>query len=574
MLKRLTIRDFGIIDRLEWLPSEGLNVLTGETGAGKSLVLDALDVLLGRRVGQEVVRTGTDGAVIEALVVTHAGGAIAGILEEAGIEGPTVMLRREVERSGRGGASVNGRAVPVRTLREVSGRLFDIHGPNQQFSLLDGREQLVLLDAYGGTDSLRVEFAAMAEQLRHTRRMLEAATSDDRQVARRRDLLSFEIGEIRKADLQREEGSELEQESRVLANVEKLRMAVGAACDELHGGEDALPSGTDKIARALQLLREAAETDPRVGPIAQSMEAALYQLEDVSRELALHRDSLEYDPARHEQVEARLDLIRTLERKYGDTIGAVLLYAENAEKERVALDSGEERRAELVEEERKLCGSLAELGERLSGLRKEAAATLSRAVEGELSELNMDGTGFTVSFGLVEGGDDLVLSDGAGCGFSTHGIDDIEFLIRANPGEPFMPLSRTASTGEISRLMLAIRCALSHSNVAPTLVFDEIDVGVGGRSGEVIGRKLARLAETHQVICITHLPQVAAYGDSQCSVQKQVAGERTFVQIVPLKGPEREAELSAMLGNLGEPSLVGAKELLSRAAAWKTSRAA
>ena len=573
MLKRLTIRDFGLIDRLEWLPSEGLNVLTGETGAGKSLVLDALDVLLGRRVGQEVVRTGTEGAVIEALVAAHSGGPVAGILEEAGIEGSTVMLRREVERSGRGGASVNGRAVPVRTLREVSGSLFDIHGPNQQFSLLDVREQLVLLDAYGETDSLRVEFVEMAEQLRHTRRMLEAATSDDRQIARRRDLLSFEIGEMRKADLKRDEDSELEQESKLLANVEKLRTAVGAACDELHGGEDALPSGTDKIARALQLLREAAETDARVEPLARSVESALYQLEDVSRELALHRDSLEYDPARQEQVETRLDLIRTLKRKYGDTIDAVLLYAENAEKERAELDSGEEQREHLVEEEKGLRGSLAQLGERLSGLRKEAAATLSRAVEDELSELNMDGTGFTVSFGLVEGGDDLVLSDGAGCGFSTYGIDDIEFLIRANPGEPFMPLSRTASTGEVSRLMLAIRCALARSDVVPTLVFDEIDVGVGGRSGEVIGRKLARLAQSHQVICITHLPQVAAYGDSQWSVQKQVAGERTFVQMTPLKGPEREAELSAMLGGLGEPSLVGAKELLSRAAAWKTSNA-
>jgi DNA repair protein RecN (Recombination protein N) len=573
LLKRLTIRDFGIIDRLEWLPSGGLNVLTGETGAGKSLVLDALDVLLGRRVGQEVVRTGTEGAVIEALVVANSGGPVASILEEAGIEGPTVVLRREVERSGRGGSSVNGRAVPVRTLREISGRLFDIHGPNQQFSLLDAREQLVLLDAYGGADALRIEFTAMAEQFRHTKRMLEAASSDDRQLARRRDLLSFEIGEIRKADLQRDEDSELEQESRLLANVEKLRTAVGAACGELHGGEDALPSGTDKIARALQLLREAAETDPRVGPLARSVESALYQLEDASRELASYRDSLEYDPARHEQVEARLDLIRTLKRKYGDTIDAVLLYAEDAEREHAALGSGEEQREQLVEEENRLRAGLAELGERLSGLRKKAAATLSRAVEDELSELSMDGTGFTVSFGLVEGGDELVLSDGAGCGFSTYGIDDIEFLIQANPGEPFMPLSRTASTGEISRLMLAIRCALSHSNVAPTLVFDEIDVGVGGRSGEVIGRKLARLAQSHQVICITHLPQVAAYGDNQCSVQKQVAGERTFVQLVPLEGLEREAELSAMLGSLGEPSRVGAKELLSRAAAWKTSNA-
>jgi DNA repair protein RecN (Recombination protein N) len=190
-------------------------------------------------------------------------------------------------------------------------------------------------------------------------------------------------------------------------------------------------------------------------------------------------------------------------------------------------------------------------------------------VERELSDLNMSGTGFMVSFGLIEGDDDLTLSDGSTCGFSRDGIDDLEFLIRPNLGEPFLPLSRTASTGETSRLMLAMRCALSRGGPVPTLVFDEIDMGVGGRSGEIIGKKLSLLAREHQVICITHLPQVAAYGDTQYSVQKKVAGDRTFVEIVALFGKEREAELSDMLGSLGEPSMFGAQELLARASAWK-----
>jgi len=569
VLKRLEIRDFGIIDRLEWLPSGGLNMLTGETGAGKSLVLDALSVLLGRRVGQEVVRTGVDRAVIEIVVGVEQGDLLDLSSKECDISGQQVTLKREVERNGRGSASINGHTVAVRTLREISGRLFDIHGPNQQFSLLDGQEQLSLLDGYGGTAQLRADFASMSEKLRHTRRLLQTANSDDRQIARRLDLLSFEIGEIRAAELQPDEDIELEQESAQLSNVEKLRVAVGTAYEELGGGEGGSASGTDRIARALQLLQEAAGTDTRVVGLVQTVESALYQLEDASREVASYRDSLEYDPARQEEVESRLDLIRNLKRKYGETIDAVILYADEAQKELTSLELGEGHREELQEEEGRLCVALAELGERLSAGRRKAAELLSRAVETELSELNMDGTGFVVSFGLVEGSDELILADGTTCGFSTYGIDDVEFLIRANPGEPFMPLSRTASTGETSRLMLAIRCALSRSDSVRTLVFDEIDIGVGGRSGEIIGRKLAQLAREHQVICITHLPQVAAYGDCQCNVRKRVADERTFVEVNPLTDSERESELSAMLGSLGEPSLMGAKELLSRASEWK-----
>ncbi|MBN1856308.1 MAG: DNA repair protein RecN [Dehalococcoidia bacterium] len=569
MLKSLAIRDFGIIDRLEWLPCDGLNVLTGETGAGKSLVLDALDVLLGRRVGQEVVRTGAEKAVIEVVVAVEDDELIAGVQPGSGSGVHEIRVKREVERNGRSSASVDGRTVAVRTLREVSGQLFDIHGPNQQFSLLDGQEQLSLLDGYGGTMQLRAEFASVAEKLRQTKRLLQAASSDDRQVTRRRDMLSFEIGEIHSAELKPDEDVELEQESLLLRNVEKLRTSVGTAYEELSGGEGETPSGTDRIARALQLLREAADTDTRIAGLVQNVESALYQLEDASRDVASYRDSLEYDPARQEQVETRLDLIRTLKRKYGDSLDAVNLYADEAEKELAALDMGEGQREHLEEEEGRLCGALAELGERLSEGRKKAAELLSRAVETELSELNMDGTGFMVSFGLVEGSEDLVLADGTSCGFTTYGVDDVEFLIRPNPGEPFMPLSRTASTGETSRLMLAIRCALSRSDSVRTLVFDEIDIGVGGRNGEVIGRKLAQLAVEHQVICITHLPQVAAYGDCQCSVQKKVVDDRTFVAFSTLSGVERESELSAMLGSLGEPSRMGAKELLSRAAEWK-----
>jgi DNA repair protein RecN (Recombination protein N) len=571
VLEKLTIRDFGIIERLEWSPTAGLNVLTGETGAGKSLVLDALDVLTGRRVGQEVIRAGADLAALEAEFSVPASGPARDAFSEAGCEGSTVVLSREIERNGRGVATMNNRTVPVRTLRDLAVHLFDVHGPNQQFALLDPREQLLLLDAFGELHEGRNEFAVAAARLRETRKRIDSVATDKRELARRRDMLAFEVGEIRKADIKPDEEAALLEETSLLSNVERLREAVSLAFEDLQGGDQAAPSGTDRIAEAVRRVTEAAAMDQRLTPLADALESALYQLEDSSRELSSYRDSLEYDPRRHEEVETRLDLIRSLKRKYGDSVEAVLAYADRAEEELASLDRGEENREYLLQLEQDESREVARLGQMLSSRRREVAARLSAAVETELSDLNMSGTGFMVSFRTSEGGDMVELDDGSACAFSSTGIDDIEFLIRPNPGEPFMPLSRTASTGETSRLMLAVRCALARGDRVPTLVFDEIDIGVGGRSGEVIGRKLAGLAVDRQVVCITHLPQVAAYGESQFSVQKKVVHDRTLVELRGLTGDAREGELSDMLGSLGEPSLVGARELLARAKAWKTT---
>lgn len=572
MLKRLTIRDFGIIEKLDWYPSDGLNVLTGETGAGKSLVLDALDVLRGRRAGQEVIRSGAGVASVEAVVCLPEAGLFPGEVQSNGSQPREHVFRREVERNGRGAATIDGRPATIRSLKESAVNLFELLGPNQQFTLLEPREQLLLVDAHADTDSLREEFASLAEEAREVRRRLAAASVDDRELARRRDRLGFEVAEIREAELAEGEDEELADEDARLSNMDRLRSAAGAAGDALSGGGTDTPSGSDQIGEALHELREAAGLDHQLDSVVASLESALFQIEDASRDLDSYRDSLEYDASRHEQVQSRLDLIRTLKRKYGDTIESVLAYADAAEQEMGSLVSGEEQREELQVREGELLGRLAEMGAELSARRRAAAPELAAAVERELSELNMDGTGFLVSFSYVEG-QDLRLEEGGTSGFTSDGVDDVEFLIRPNPGEPFVPLSRTASTGETSRLMLAVRCALSRGDDVPTLVFDEIDIGVGGRSGEIIGRKLAALARDHQVMCITHLPQVAAYGDSQFLIQKQVADKRTFVTLSHLESQDRESELAAMLGSLGEPSLFGAKELLSRAANWKRENA-
>ncbi len=568
VLKRLTIRNFGIIDALDWAPTGGLNVLTGETGAGKSLVLDALDVLRGRRVGQEVVRHGASDASIEAVVAASANMSFQDDGSHHSDVPRDVAIRRVVERNGRGAVTIDGRPVPVKTLRDVASRLFELLGPNQQFSLLEPREQLLLVDAHCGSERLREEFCSLAEEVREVRRRLSAASTDEREVARRRDRLQFELAEIRGADLAEGEDEELAEEDARLTHMDRLRSSTGLAADSLNGGGQDIPSGMDRIGDALRELRDAASVDARLASIVAAVESALYQLEDTSRELDTYRDTLEYDAARHEQVQARIDQIDALKRKYGATIEAILEYADRAEAEIGGLITSDEQREGLTSRETELLERLASVGEQLSERRRAGSSELSAAVENELRELNMDGTGFIVSFSYVEG-DDLVLSNGETSGFTSDGIDDVEFLIRPNPGEPFVPLSRTASTGETSRLMLAMRCALSRSGDVPVVVFDEIDIGVGGRSGEVIGRKLASLAQDHQVMCITHLPQVAAYGDSQYVIAKHVENSRTFVTLSQVEADAREAELSAMLGSLGEPSLFGAKELLSRAAAWK-----
>jgi DNA repair protein RecN (Recombination protein N) len=355
--------------------------------------------------------------------------------------------------------------------------------------------------------------------------------------------------------------------------MERLRSAVSAACELIYSGEQGMPSGCDRVAEGLTQLREAAAIDRRLDSGLQAVESALLQLEDAARDLATYRDGLEYDAARHELVQARLDLLRRLKKKYGGSIESVLQHALEAEQELASLDSGEEQRGHLAAELEVLRGRLSELGERLSAQRREAADALSSIVERELAELNMGGTGFMVSFALVEADDELTLADGTKCGFTRMGIDDVEFLIRPNPGEPFMPLSRIASTGETSRLMLALRCALTREGEIPTLIFDEIDMGIGGRSGEVIGRKLARLARRHQVLCVTHLPQWPPLARATIESRNEFAGARTFVELSRLEGDRPGAGAVRYAGQPREPSMFGAQELLQRARTWKESAA-
>jgi len=573
MLVELSVENFGIISRLRWRLTSGLNILTGETGAGKSLIVDAIEALLGGRVGEEVVRDGAGNLRIEGVFQVDEASLLKGLLSEYELDGEgVIVLSREIEKRGPGFGRVNGHAVPLRVLRQVGRALVDIHGQSDHLSLNDPEQQLALLDRYANARSLRSEVEARVERLQKLGKELKALTEGDRETERRIDLLRFQVDEIQKAEIHVGEDDELQGESTILRNVEKLKSLSQSAYQAVYKGDGSIPSAIDRLGEAVQLLKDLVRSDAGSSDLLKEAESAFYSVEDISRALRTYHDQLEHDPARLEQVEQRLDLIRGLKRKYGGTIPEIIQYADEAEKELSQVSLRAEARAQLREE----CGALKKeigtLSYQLSKIRHDAAEELAEEIEGELTHLNMAEVGFRVLVSQFEAGDELVLPDGRSCTFAKSGIDKVEFQVATNPGESFKPLAKIASTGETSRLMLAIKSALSKVDATPTLVFDEIDIGIGGRSGEVVGRKLSNLSREHQVICITHLPQVAAFADSHYYVHKRLADNRASASVSSLSGKERLEEISAMLGSLSEPALESAQELLEKAEAWKRSQ--
>ena len=573
MLLELSVENFGIIGQIKWQPVSTFNVLTGETGAGKSLIIDAIEALTGKRIGEEVIRADADYARVEGVIKLSENPALQSILAGHGIEGEdNIVLTRQIDRGNRGINRVNGRAVPLRLLREIGRLLIDIHGQSEHVSLNDPPVQLLLLDRYAHGEVLRSEIESAVEKFYQVEKELKALTEDAREAVRRSDLLSFQVDEIRKAELQDGEDIELQAESSILSNVEKLKSFSQAAYEALYSGELSLPSATDRLGEAVKLLQELAQADPGTKDLLKDAEGASYQIEDISLSLRAYQDKLEYDPERLERIEQRLSLIRDLKRKYGDSINDINQYADEAEEELKQLDSKDERRSELQEEEAVLRKNIGELSFRLSTIRHEAAGKLSGEIEKELAHLNMAQVRFQVQFSRFDTENEVELPDGHSYSFTNSGIDRVDFFLATNPGEDFKSLAKIASTGEASRLMLAIKSVLSKVDATPTLVFDEIDIGVGGRSGDVVGQMLSTLSKDHQVICITHLPQVAVFANAHYNVHKDFHDERTITTVTALSGQDRLKELSAMQGSLSEPAIESAQELLEKAEAWKITK--
>ncbi len=566
MLLELSISNLAIIEMARLSLEPGFSVLTGETGAGKSIIVDAVMLLLGGRALADMVRTGCDMAFVEGVFAPEAEVLVRlqPILDEYGLadDSGEIIITREIRRSRRNICRVNGRTVTLGTLQELGSNLIDIHGQGEHLSLMHVQRHVDYLDEYGGLLESRRKVAALVAELWVVRSKLEELQRDKRAMARRTDLLSYQIDEIDAARLQEGEEEELVAQRRLLANAEQRLQLAASIYAALMAGVGRQQAAVDLIGNAFQEMGELLELDDSLREEADMLEASLYQLEETARAVRAYRDQVEFDPEGLAAAEDRLDLIRGLKRKYGDSISEILSFCERARQELEGISHSEERIAALREQEQSLLSDLAQRAGELSAARGQAAEALSQAIEKQLSELNMDHARFIVDLGQSEEADGVQLGDRS-YRFDRTGIDRVEFLIAPNPGEEPQPLARIASGGETSRLMLAMKTALSTVDPVPTLIFDEIDAGIGGRTGDVVGQKLRRLADERQVFCVTHLPQIARYARQHYQVAKAVVGERTVSTARLLPHEERVEELAVMLGGAAtESNRRSAAELL------------
>jgi DNA repair protein RecN (Recombination protein N) len=566
MLRELHIENFAIINNLNLTFEPGLNIFTGETGAGKSIIIDAVEAILGSRADATMVRAGEDKALVEASfelpdVVRQ---PVQQILErEALLDEPGALsLGREIRTNGRSYARVNGRTVNIHVLNELSEYLVDVHGQSEHLSLLNVKQHLGLLDRYARVEKEFAEYQQDYHQLIATRRQLAELRKAESDAARQIDLLNYQIDEIEAARLVEGEEEDLRSERTRLANAEGIVSTVQEAVQLLDEGTPDSPAISDLIGQVTSLLGSLSRLDPQQENLVERSHNALTELTDLAATLRDYLETVEFNPLRLDQVEDRLNLIHTMKRKYGEDVPAVLRFLEQARNQLDSITHASERISELEFEERELLTKLGKIGEDLSQKRHSAAEKLEVALETELMQLSMMGAKFKVDFSDRPSEDGVLLQDGRKVAFDSSGLEQVEFLVAPNPGEGLKPLVKIASGGETSRLMLAIKNVLAKADKVPTLIFDEIDQGIGGRVGLVVGRKLWELARQHQVLCVTHLPQLAAFGEQHLRVLKHVKGGRTETQVESLVGEERLVELAQMLGEVSDGTRQSARELL------------
>lgn len=576
MLAELRIKDFAIIDELTLRLEPGFIVITGETGAGKSIIVDAVSLLLGERSDSTLVRAGADRAVVEGmfLVPPHLQAEVSELLAREGLEGESadeVMLSREVRANGRSQARVNGSLCTLSVYRDVGALLVDIHGQSEHLSLLRPAQHLYLLDRFAGLEEQRGAVSALVRQLATVRQQIADLLTDEAALARRVDMLQYQVEEIRAADPRPEEEEELRQERNRLVNVEKIAELSAEALLLLSGDLADRSGAEDLLAQAALVLSKLARLDPTTAEYAELAELISTQCQELARSLRTYRDTLEFDPRRLDEIEERLDVLARLKRKYGGSIEAVLDYARRAETELETITHSEERLAELRAEEERLLREIGQKAGHLSQQRQQAAAQLTQEIVTELADLRMERARFEVVFEHRDDPQGCYVGDRR-LAFDGTGIDRLEFYLAANVGEPPRPLAKVASGGETARIMLALKSVLSHADQVPTLIFDEIDQGIGGRLGTVVGHKLWGLSETHQVLVVTHLAQLAGFGDAHYRVSKHVQGNRTVTRVQRLDDQGRVEELAEMLGAETSSARQSAYDILMLARRAKEGR--
>lgn len=551
MLRHLRVKNLALIDELELSFDEGLNVITGETGAGKSLLMSALDLAVGGRATADLVRHETSEATVEA-IFTVTDVRITQLLEEGGYPvDDELLVRRIISHSGRSRVYLNGSAATVTVLRQVGDQLLHVYGQHEHHVLLEAEAALSLLDGFAGLSKSTEEMAKHYQTLRHTWARLQALTTGKAAAEARRELLQFQVEEIRRAELQAGEEESLRQEKAILLNAEKLAQGVAAGEAMLSSGEEAV---TDQLGRFLTRLRELARIDENLQEVVTLLNGGLVQVEEAALQLRRYGERLQVNPERLGEIDARLTLLSRLKHKYGGSIDAVLALQETLEQELQQIEGGEETLTALRQEVEAASAVAWEKAEALSQARHAAARTLEIQMAKELASLGMKGARFSVQF--AEGGNgasgkvDDRLFHRSNRHLRITGCDRIEFYLSANPGEPLLPLAQVASGGELSRLMLALKALSAALGDAPTLIFDEVDAGIGGAVAEVVGRRLKALARQRQVLCITHLPQIAAFADHAYTVVKHAAKGRTVSSAKQLTYNERLQELARMLGGV------------------------
>jgi DNA repair protein RecN (Recombination protein N) len=563
VLLEIVIEQFALVEYVRLQFAGGLNVLTGETGAGKSIILDAVQAALGGRTSADVIRSGEDRAVVEAIFdLSTKPEKIAG-LKDLGIpveDDQLLLVRREISRAGRGSIRANGRTITVGMLKEAAGDLVDLHGQHEHQSLLQVEKHLDLLDQYGGSllqqegktidllDKygggsllpLRESLTEVVAGLARVHGELRALLGDDRDRARREDLLRFQVEELSAAKLRAGEEEELEAEMQVLAHAGKLKLTASTAHGQLYEGAGRQLSAVDLLGRVKSDLEDVLRHDPSLGEAVELVGSALVQVQEASHLLAGYRDRIDDNPNRLAQVEARLDQISSLKRKYGDSVEEMLQYLQEIQVELDELEHSQELIDELKVEEAQLGARAEELAHQLTLARREAAGQLGAKVVRELADLGMANARFEVSVEQPSGASYHHVTN--------RGWDRVEFLFSPNLGEPLKPLAKIISGGEMSRIMLALKVILARVDGVPTLVFDEIDTGISGRAAQAVGEKLARIAGDRQVLCVTHLPQVAAMADNHFLIAKQAEAGRTVTNVCSLDEAGRTDEIARMIG--------------------------
>ena len=571
MLTELRIQNFAIIQDLTLAFSDGLVVLTGETGAGKSIILDALNAVLGGRVDVNDIRRGADKAVIEADFRLEALNlaAVRDLLEPEGLweENDLLTLSREIRAGGRSLARVNGRSVSLALQSELGALLADIHGQSEHLSLLKVRYHLDLLDRFAHQEDTLNAYTLLYRQWLAARAELHELVNLQQYAKDRADMLKYQIQELEAARLKTEEEADLRQERTLLANAETLHSLSRQALSALDEGADALPV-TDLLGEAVHALSELARIDPQMSGMSERAAQALNTLSEIAYELRGYLENIEFNPARLDQIEERLNTLNFLKRKYGGSVESAKAYLQKAQDELGKVENVDEQINEVEQKISQITQELGLLAAKLSLERHSAAQKLENGVETGLQNLQMKDARFRVHFTLEPDPDGLDL-DGQRVAFDATGADRVEFLIETNPGEGFKPLVKIASGGETSRLMLALKHVLAEADQIPTLVFDEIDQGIGGRVGVVVGQMLWQLGREHQVMCVTHLPQLAAYGDQHLRVSKQEVEGRTLTQVLELDKNARKEELAGMIGSLSAGTLQSAQDLLNSVDAFQ-----